>query len=70
MNIYHISWVQSGWDGDSGFGLNAVVVANTFEEAINEIGLDAEYNHEIKCQSIGVADDRFEEILIFAHERL
>ena len=65
MNIYHISWTQ----GES-YGLNAVVIANSEDEALKHIDLDEEYNTEIVVNLIGLCTNGSNTTQTVSHESL
>lgn len=53
MNIYAVSWTQFG-----SFGLNAVVIAASEDEALDELRiLNEDYNTEIRARLIGICTD-------------
>jgi len=64
MNIYKIEWVQGG-----SFGLSAVVISNTEEEALKELHLDSD-DREIEISLIGICTDGTTESLVVCHESL
>lgn len=64
MYIFHCSWAQDGY-----IGLNAVVVAHTFEQALEMLNL----SENDKCQKavlIGVVTSSVLKPTILAHESL
>lgn len=65
MNIYHISWVQG-----SGFGLNAVVIAESEDAALLVLNLNPSYNDKIKASLIGVCTDGSMKSCVVCHESL
>ena len=65
MNIYHIGWTQS-----ESFGLNAVVIAASEEEAFKELGLDASFDSEIRINLMGVCTDGAKSAQIVCKESL
>jgi malic enzyme len=65
MNIYHIGWVH-----DDQFGLGAVVIAGTEEEALKALDLDDSYNSEIRISLMGVCTDGTKTAQIVCQESL
>jgi hypothetical protein len=65
MNIYHIGWTQS-----ESFGLNAVVIAASEDEALKELDLNASYNSEIRVNLMGVCTDGTKAAQIVCQESL
>lgn len=65
MNIYRIAWVQSDC-----FGLRAVVIASSEEQALNELDLDTSYNSDIRAQIIGVCIDEAHPAQVVCRESL
>lgn len=63
MNVYHVGWVQSDQ-----FGLSAVVIANSEDEAINALDLDDSYNSDIKISLVGTCTDGTDTVQIICQE--
>ena len=65
MNIYHISWTQSEI-----YGMNAVVIAHSVDDALKHIDLDEEYNSEIMVNLIGLCTNGSNTTQTVSHESL
>jgi hypothetical protein len=59
LNIYKIFWVQGG-----AFGLSAVVIASTEEEALRELHLNITDMEDGKFKKLGIDDSEIEISLI------
>jgi hypothetical protein len=64
MNIYSINWDQGG------YGLSAVVIANTEDEAVSLLDLDDEYETDVEADLIGKSTNSSETPRVVVRESL